>query len=70
MLRGYPSPLKRSLIANDVDEEEVRALIRVIEGNTGLLHRYLTARCKADEVDRLRGYDQAAPVPGVGRKNM
>ncbi len=67
-LRKYPTAMTSSLIANDVDEEEIGSLMRAVEKNASLYQRYLRLKARLLGVERLASYDLAAPLPGASRE--
>ncbi len=64
-LRSYPSPLTSSLIANDVDERTITALMEVVRKNAPLCHRYFGVKAKLLGLERLGNWDLRAPLPGT-----
>ena len=62
-LRKWLSPMTQSLIANDVDEETITALMNTIEKNVGEFRRYLKLKAKALDLETLGNWDIDAPIP-------
>ncbi|TET08585.1 MAG: hypothetical protein E3J86_10465 [Candidatus Thorarchaeota archaeon] len=62
-LRKWLSPMTQSLIANDVDEETITALMNTIEKNVGEFRRYLKLKAKALGLEKLGNWDIDAPIP-------
>ncbi len=62
-IRKWPSPMEKSLIYNDVDEETVTSLMRTIEKNTHVLHKYLNLKAKVMGLEKLGNWDIEAPLP-------
>ncbi|MGE5379306.1 MAG: M3 family oligoendopeptidase [Candidatus Saccharibacteria bacterium] len=62
-LRKYPSPLTSSLIANDVEEEAIRALMSVVEKNAPLVQRFFRYKAKLLGLNILGNWDLRAPLP-------
>ncbi len=62
-LRKWPSPMTQSLIANDVDEETITALMNTIEKNVGEFRKYLKLKAKALGLETLGNWDIDAPIP-------
>lgn len=67
-LRKYPTPMTQSLIANDVDSETVNSLMRTVEKNTLLYHRYLRLKARLLNLEKLASYDLTAPLPNAFRE--
>lgn len=61
--RKYDSPMRQSLLSNDVEEEAISAMMRVVGRSTGLYHRYLRTKAKLLNVDRIGNWDLTAPLP-------
>jgi len=61
--RKYPSVLTQSLIANDIEEDAVHALMRTIERNVGVYQRYLRLKATLMDLPRLGNWDIIAPLP-------
>jgi oligoendopeptidase F len=62
-LRKYPSPLTSSLIANDVEEDAIHALMRVVVANAPLVQRYFRLKAKLLGLEKLGNWDLRAPLP-------
>jgi oligoendopeptidase F len=62
-LRKWPSPLTQSLIANDVDEETINALMNIIQRNASVFQDYLKLKAKAMGLKKLGNWDEIAPLP-------
>lgn len=62
-VRKYPTAMTQSLIANDVHQETVDALMNTIEKNTGLYQRYLRMKAELMDLPKLANYDLVAPLP-------
>jgi oligoendopeptidase F len=62
-LRRYPSPVTSSLIANDVDEGAVGALIGTVEKNASLCQRFFKLKAKLMGLETLGSWDLRAPLP-------
>jgi oligoendopeptidase F len=62
-LRNYPSPMTQSLIANDVDEATINALMSVIEKSVSVYQRYLELKAKIMGLPKLGNWDILAPLP-------
>lgn len=60
--RKYPSPLLPSLIDNDVDQEAIDTLIRVVLRNLELHRRYLGIKAKLLGLKKMANYDILAPL--------
>ena len=61
--RKYPSVLTQSLIANDVEEGAVHALMRTMEKNVEVYRRYLAIKAKLMSLPKLGNWDILAPLP-------
>lgn len=60
--RGYKSCLEASLFNSNIPVEVYNNLVRTVNDNLPLLHRYTTLRCKALKLsDKARDYDLYAP---------
>jgi len=66
-LRGYQSPIHPRNVANDIDGATVEAMMKVVERNFPLAHRYFGLKSKLLGLDKLQIYDQYAPVGEVKR---
>lgn len=62
-IRQYPSPLTSSLIANDVEEESIAALMRVVDSNAPLVQRYFRLKAGLLGLEILGNWDLRAPLP-------
>ncbi|MFW9801490.1 MAG: M3 family oligoendopeptidase [Candidatus Thorarchaeota archaeon] len=62
-LRKWSTPMTQSLIANDVDEETIEALLTTMEKNVDVLQRYLRLKAKVMGLDKLGNWDITAPLP-------
>jgi len=62
-LRKYESPMTQSLIANDVDQETIDSLMRVMERSVGVYQRHLRLKAKLMGLDKLANWDIVAPLP-------
>lgn len=61
-LRGYPSALAARNIANDIPDQAVDVLLRVVADNADLFRRYFRLKARWMGVPRLRRYDLYAPL--------
>jgi len=68
-LRKYPTSMTQSLIANDVDQQTIKSLMRTIEKNACLYQRYLGLKAKLMGLDKLANYDLVAPLPNAPEMN-
>ncbi len=64
-LRKYEDPVTQSLIANDVDDKTIKSLMKTIENNVALYHRYLRLKTRLMGLDKLADYDLFAPLPHI-----
>lgn len=62
-LRRYESPMTQSLIANDVDQQTIDSLMRVMERSVGVYQRHLRLKAKLMGLDKLANWDIVAPLP-------
>jgi oligoendopeptidase F len=69
-IRNWESPLTQSLIANDVDEETISALMNTIEKNVGVFQDYLKLKAKVLGLKRLANWDIYAPLPDTPEKKF
>jgi oligoendopeptidase F len=69
-IRGWESPLTQSLIANDVDDDTINALMNTIEKNVGVYQDYLRLKAKVLELKRLGNWDILAPLPDTPEKKF
>ncbi len=67
-MRKWKTTMTQSLIANDVDEETINALMSTIEKNVGVAQDYLKLKAKAMGLDKLGNWDLTAPLPNVPEK--
>jgi oligoendopeptidase F len=67
-LRKWPTPMTQSLIANDVDEETIEALMTTIEKNVSVLQQYLRLKAKVMGLEKLGNWDINAPLPNAPEK--
>lgn len=61
--RKYDSPMHASLITNDIDQQTIDNLLKVIEKHTHLYQRYLKLKAKIMGLPKLGCHDIAAPLP-------
>ena len=61
--RKYPSVMTQSLMANDVEEGAVHALMRTMEKNVDVYRRYLAIKAKLMSLPKLGNWDIIAPLP-------
>jgi len=64
-MRRWPSPMTQSLIANDVDEETIDALMKTIEKNVAAYRNWLRLKAKTLGLEKLGNWDIYAPLPNV-----
>ncbi len=64
-IRGYPTPMTQSLIANDIDQETVDSLMNTIVKNKDLYQRYLRLKARLMGLEKLANYDIVAPLPNA-----
>jgi oligoendopeptidase F len=64
-LRRYSSALTSSLIGNDVQMEEIQALMGVVRESAPLCQRYFALKARLLGLDRLGNWDLRAPLPDV-----
>lgn len=67
-MRKWKTTMTQSLIANDVDEETINALMSTIEKSVGVAQDYLKLKAKAMGLDKLGNWDLTAPLPNVPEK--
>jgi oligoendopeptidase F len=61
--RKYPDPMTQSLLSNDVGNEAISAMMKVVEKNLGIYRRYLRVKAQLLGIERLGGWDLMAPLP-------
>ena len=66
--RKYDSPMHQSLIDNDVDQETIDNLMKVIDEHSVLYRRYLNLKTKLLNLPKLGCEDIVAPFPDVSNK--
>ncbi len=64
-IRNYPTPMTQSLIANDINQQTIDSLMKIIKKNVGLYQRYLRLKAKLMGLDKLANYDLVAPLPNA-----
>jgi len=62
-LRKWQTPMRQSLIDNDVDEQAITSLMKTIEKNAKLYQKYLRLKAKLMNLSKLANYDLMAPLP-------
>lgn len=62
-LRKWQTPMRQSLIDNDVDEQAITSLIKTIEKSAKLYQKYLQLKAKLMNLSKLANYDLMAPLP-------
>jgi oligoendopeptidase F len=67
-LRKWSTPMTQSLIANDVDEQTMEALMTTIENNVGVFQQYLRLKAKVMGLEKLGNWDITAPLPNAPEK--
>jgi oligoendopeptidase F len=67
-LRGYPSALAARNIGNDIPDQAVDVLLRVVADNADLFRRYFRLKAQWMGVERLRRYDLYAPLATSDRE--
>ena len=67
MRRKYESPMHASLIANDIDQKTINNLLKTVERNAGLYHRYLKLKARIMGLPKLGCHDIVAPLPDAPR---
>jgi oligoendopeptidase F len=63
--RRFPTPLTQSLIANDLDEKAVSALMETMGKSVGVYWRYLRVKAGLMGLPRLGNWDITAPLPSA-----
>ena len=66
--RKYPSPMTQSLIANDIEQGAIDALMRTMMKNVDLYRRYLRLKAKLMKLPKLGNWDVVAPLPSTPNK--
>ncbi len=61
-LRGYSSPISVRNRANDVPDEVVETLLKVVRQNASIFHRFFALKARWLGLEKLRRYDIYAPV--------
>jgi oligoendopeptidase F len=60
-LRGYPSPMTKALLDQDVDEKTVSSLLTTIENTSDRFREFIELKAKFMGLTKLEGYDIVAP---------
>lgn len=66
--RKYPTPIAQSLIANDLDQGAIDALMRTMMKNVNLYRRYLRLKANIMKLPKLGNWDVIAPLPSTPNK--
>ncbi len=66
--RKYPTPMTQSLIANDLEQGAIDALMRTMMNNVELYRRYLRLKAKLMKLPKLGNWDVVAPLPSAPNK--
>jgi oligoendopeptidase F len=61
-VRGFSSPISVMNLSNDLPDDVVETLLKVIRQNVGIFQRFFAFKARALGVDRLRRYDLYAPL--------
>ena len=61
-LRNYKSPISVRNFANEIDDEVVEVLMKVVEKNKKIFHRYFQAKAQKLGVKKLNRIDLYAPI--------
>ena len=69
-LRGYSSPLEPTLLANDVGQGAVDALMDVVQSNVAMCQRYFRLKARLLGLERLGSWDLRAPLPSVPDRKL
>ncbi len=69
-MRKWPSPMTQSLVANDLDEETIDALMKTIEKNVGAYRNWLKLKAKTLGLERLGNWDIYAPLPNMPERKF
>jgi pepF/M3 family oligoendopeptidase len=64
--RGWDSPLDETLFYNNMDRQSLEAMLTAARESLPTFRRYLQAKAKALELERLAWYDLFAPVGSEG----
>ena len=67
-LRGYKKPISVRNTANNVSDKVVEVLMKVIEKNTHVWHKYFRLKAKLLKTKKLSRYDLYAPIGGSDEK--
>lgn len=63
-IRNYPSAQAASLSRNDIDVEVYETLLKQVQANLPLLHRYVSLRKKVLNLAQVHMYDLYTPITG------
>jgi oligoendopeptidase F len=61
--RRYPAPVTPSLIANDLEQGALDALMRTMVASGGVYRRYLRTKARLMHLPKLANWDVTAPLP-------
>jgi oligoendopeptidase F len=61
-LRGYPTAMTPAYLRDQVSQETIDNLMKVVEENYKLAQRYYRIKAKLLGLDVLRGWDRSAPI--------
>jgi oligoendopeptidase F len=65
--RKYDSPIRGSIIANDVDGQTIENLLKAVETHVSLYRRYLGLKARLMKLPKLGCHDITAPLPHAPR---
>lgn len=61
-LRHYPDPMIQRHLSNEIAPETVDTMMRVVEQNHDVAHRYFALKARLLNLPKLQIYDQYAPI--------
>lgn len=69
-IRNYPSALAAELDGDNIPEAVYRNLVKSVNENLDVLHRYVGLRKKFLGVDEIRMYDMYAPLMDMPKRDV
>ncbi len=70
LLRGFPSPISVRNLANNINDDTIRALLNVCRSNSKVFHQYFKEKAKILKVKKLERYHLYAPLKTQNQKKI